>query len=246
MWSFVDAEGKEYTSRFFLSCLGFFSAPILPAIPGVHDFQGEAFHNSRWSANLDISREFADKRIGNIGTGVTGIQTVIAISKKTGFKSLSIFQRTTNWSAPLRNFEVAPEQMDIYRTEYDSVFKTCAETSTCFMHQTDPRKYSEVTDKERLALWEKMYNAPGFGKWLGVFSNTYTDWQAIELYSKYMVDKIRQRVHDPGTADSLIPKNHGLGTRCVPLESDYSEAYNATNINLVYLQKIPHYYFRGR
>ncbi|KAF3044879.1 hypothetical protein E8E11_008058 [Didymella keratinophila] len=238
-WSFVDADGKEYTARFFLSCLGFLSAPTLPAIPGVHDFHGEAFHTSRWPSDLDISRDFANKRIGIIGTGATGIQTITAISKQPGFKSLSVFQRTANWSAPLRNFEVTAEQMDIYRTEYDTVFKTCAETSTCFMHQADPRKSSEVTDEERLALWEKLYNAPGFGKWLGVFSDTYTDRQANELYSKYMAEKIRQRVHDPETADSLIPKNHGFGTRRVPLESGYFEAYNEPNINLVDLQKTP-------
>jgi cation diffusion facilitator CzcD-associated flavoprotein CzcO len=238
-WTFVDVEGKEYTARFFLSCLGFLSAPTLPAIPGVHDFKGEAFHTSRWPSDLDISRDFKDKRIGIIGTGATGIQTITAISKQPGFKSLSVFQRTPNWSAPLRNFEVTPEQMDIYRAEYDAVFKTCAETSTCFMHQADPRKSSEVTDEERLALWEKMYNAPGFGKWLGVFSDTYTDRQANELYSKYMAEKIRQRVHDPETADSLIPKNHGFGTRRVPLESGYFEAYNEPNIHLVDLQKTP-------
>ncbi|KAJ4350801.1 hypothetical protein N0V95_004413 [Ascochyta clinopodiicola] len=236
-WSFVDAESKEYTTRFFLSCLGILSAPTLPALPGVQDFKGEAFHTSRWPSDLDISRDFANKRIGVIGTGATGIQTITAISKQGGFKSLSVFQRTANWSAPLRNFEITAEQMDIYKNEYDSVFKACAETPACFIHQADPRRSSEVTDEERLALWEKMYNAPGFGKWIGVFRDTYTDRQANELYSKYMADKIRQRVHDPETAESLIPKNHGFGTRRVPLESGYFEAYNEPNVHLVDLQK---------
>lgn len=107
------------------------------------------------------------------------------------------------------------------------------------MHQADPRKSSEVTVEERLALLEKIYNAPGFGKWLGVFKDTYTDRNANQLQSEYMAEKSRQRVHNPETADSLIPKNHGFGTRRVPLESGYFEAYNEPNISLVDLQKTP-------
>lgn len=238
-WTFVDTEGKVYTTRFFVSCIGFLSTPTLPAIPGIQDFKNEAFHTSRWPSDLNIGRDFAGKRIGIIGTGATGIQTITAISKEPGFESLSVFQRTANWSAPLRNFEISSTQMEIYRSQYDSVFKACAETPTCFIHQADPRKSSEVTNEERLALWEKRYNEPGFAKWLGVFSDTYTDRQANELYSNYMAEKIRQRVHDPETAESLIPKDHGFGMRRVPLESGYFEAYNEPKIHLVDLQKTP-------
>ena len=99
------------------------------------------------------------------------------------------------------------------------------------MYQADPRKSSEVTDEERLNQWEKLYPEPGIGKWLGTFSDTYTDRQANELYSAFMAKKIRDRVHDPEVADSLIPKNHGFGTRRVPLESGYFEAYNQPNVH---------------
>ncbi|KAJ9655258.1 hypothetical protein H2201_008843 [Coniosporium apollinis] len=236
-WTFVDEAGDKYTARFFISCLGFLSSPTLPAIPGIEDFRGEAFHTSRWPRDLDTSRDFANKRIGVIGTGATGIQTITATSKEPSIKSLSAFQRTANWSAPLRNSEISVEQMAKYRMEYDAIFQRCAETPSCFLHQADPRKSADVTDEERLALWEKLYAEPGFGKWLSVFSDTYTDRQANELYSKFMANKIRERVHDPDVAESLIPKNHGFGTRRVPLESGYFEAFNKPNVHLIDLQK---------
>lgn len=47
-WTFVDEAGDKYAARFFISCLGFLSSPTLPAIPGIEDFRGEAFHTSRW------------------------------------------------------------------------------------------------------------------------------------------------------------------------------------------------------
>lgn len=238
-WTFADEMGEEYTATFFVSGLGVLSAPTLPAIDGIEDFQGKLFHTSRWPKDLDLGRDFADKKIGIIGTGATGIQTITSISKESTFKSLSVFQRTANWSAPLRNSEISAEEMAELRKTYDTVFKRCAETPSGFLHMADPRTTAEVSDEERLALYEKCYNAPGFSKWLGVFSDTYTDRNANDLYSKFMADKIRARVNDPEVAESLIPKNHGFGTRRVPLESGYFETYNKPNVHLVDLKKTP-------
>jgi cation diffusion facilitator CzcD-associated flavoprotein CzcO len=238
-WTFGDESGKQHKGRFFISCLGFLSSPTLPNIPGIEDFQGNSFHTSRWPKDFVMSRDFANKRIGVIGTGATGIQTITAISKEPSIASLKVFQRTANWSAPLRNSEITLQQMAKHRTEYDAIFKRCAETSACFLHQADIRKSSEVTDAERIALWEKLYNEPGFGKWLSTFSDTYTDREANRLYSDWIANKIRARVQDPVVADSLIPKSHGFGTRRVPLESGYFEAYNQSNVQLVDLQKTP-------
>lgn len=238
-WTFVDEAGNEYVTTFFVSCMGFLSAPTLPAIEGIEDFGGKLFHTSRWPKDLDLARDFAGKKIGVIGTGATGIQTITVLSKEPNIESISVFQRTANWSAPLRNSEISIEDMAKHKENYDQVFQTCAESSSGFIHKGDPRKSLEVSAEERLELWEKLYNTPGFGKWLSVFSDTYTDRYANSLYSDFMAGKIRQRVNDPAVAESLIPKNHGFGTRRVPLESGYFEAYNKPNVHLVDLQKTP-------
>lgn len=238
-WTFIDESGKNHKTRFVVSCLGILSSPTLPAVAGIEDFKGEAFHTSRWPQDFDITRDLAGKRIGVIGTGATGIQTITSISQEPSIKSLSVFQRTATWAAPLRNQAISVEQMAEIRKSYDAIFKLCADTPSCFMHQPDPRTSAEVPDEERLALWEKLYAEPGFGKWLGVFKDTYTDREANRLYSDFMARKIRERVHDPDVAESLVPKNHGFGTRRVPLESGYFEAFNRDNVNLVDLQKTP-------
>jgi cation diffusion facilitator CzcD-associated flavoprotein CzcO len=122
---------------------------------------------------------------------------------------------------------------------YDELFKFCNETPACFMHQADPRKSLEVSSEERHALWEGIYAKPGFAKWLGTFSDTYTNREANKLYSDFIADKIRARVNDPKVAESLIPRSHGFGTRRVPLESGYFEVYNQPNVHLVDLQQTP-------
>jgi hypothetical protein len=40
-------------------------------------------------------------------------------------------------------------------------------------------------------------------------------------------------------AEKLIPKNHGFGTRRVPLETRYYEAYNRDNVKLVDINQTP-------
>lgn len=236
-WAFLDDMGRSYEASFLVSCLGFLSSPTLPNIPGLERFSGQAFHTSRWPEDFDISA-FANKRVGVIGTGATGIQTITALAK-TDIKSLTVFQRTANWSAPLRNTAITAEEMTDIRGRYDEIFQQCRGTPMGFLHKADPRTSAEVSDSERTELWDKLYAQPGFGKWLGVFKDTYTDREANRLYSDFMAQKIRSRVSNPQVADDLVPKNHGFGTRRVPLESGYFEVYNQENVQLVNLQRTP-------
>ncbi|KAL2829363.1 hypothetical protein BJY01DRAFT_261285 [Aspergillus pseudoustus] len=238
-WTLEDETGNLYQARFFVSCLGVLSSPTLPAVPGIENFKGRLFHTSKWPKSFDISRDLAGKRIGVIGTGATGIQTITEVAKQSSIESLHVFQRTANWSAPLRNAEITLELMQSIKGRYDEIFKQCASTPSGFLHSADPRKSCEVTHEERLALWEKRYSEPGFGKWLGVFSDTYTDREANRLYSDFMAEKIRARVTDPRIAEQLIPKDHGFGLRRVPLESGYFEVYNDPKVHLVSLRETP-------
>ncbi|KAF1948901.1 cyclohexanone monooxygenase [Byssothecium circinans] len=238
-WTFVDERGEKYVTRFFVSCLGFLSNPTLPAIPGIQDFAGQAFHTSRWPKDVDIHRDSKDKRIGIIGTGATGIQCTTALSKLADIKSLTVFQRTANWAAPLRNETLSPEQAEEIKTTYDDVFALCAKTPAGFCHQADLRNTFDVTPSERLALYEKTYSEPGFSKCFSLFKDTYSNRAANDVYTAFIASKIRERVHDPDVAESLIPKDHGFGWRRVPLESGYYEAFNQPQVHLVDLRKTP-------
>jgi cation diffusion facilitator CzcD-associated flavoprotein CzcO len=90
-----------------------------------------------------------------------------------------------------------------------------------------------VPPAEREAFWEQRYAEPGFGIWMGNFRDILIDETANAAISAFIAKKIRQRVKDPGVADKLIPKDHGFGTRRVPLESGYFEAYNRDNVTLI-------------
>ena len=71
------------------------------------------------------------------------------------------------------------------------------------------------------------------------FRDMLTDPRANALFSDFIARKIRQRVHNPAVADKLIPKCHGFGTRRVPQETRYFEAYNLPHVQLVDTRETP-------
>jgi cation diffusion facilitator CzcD-associated flavoprotein CzcO len=233
-WKLADEAGKQYTSRFLVTCIGILNNYTLPNIPGVNEFKGEAFHTARWPRE---QVDFSNKRIGIIGTGATAIQAIQEIAKTAGH--LTVFQRTPNWSLPLRNEKISQEDMESIRARYPEIFQQCLESYSCFMHVADTRSTFDLNPQEREAFWEDLYEKRGFAKWLGNFGDINTDKQANALFSEFVANKIRGRVSDPVTAETLIPKCHGFGTKRVPLESGYFEAYNQPNVRLVDVKKNP-------
>src|ERR1700740_2133531 len=227
-------DGRRYNARFLVTAVGVLSAPTMPRIPGVESFRGQSCHTHYWP-NEPV--KFDGKRVAVIGTGATGIQTITEVAKTAGH--LTVFQRTPQWSAPLHNAKIGKEEMNRLRANYPEIFAICQETYGCFIHRADPRATFEVTQEEREAFWEKLYGEPGFGIWMGNFRDILVDREANALISDFIGRKIRHRVKDPGVAEKLIPKNHGFGTRRVPLESGYFEVYNQPNVELVDITETP-------
>jgi cation diffusion facilitator CzcD-associated flavoprotein CzcO len=233
-WQVVFEDGRRARARFLITAIGPLSAPTMPVIEGVGDFQGEAWHTGLWPHE---PVGFAGKRVAVIGTGASGVQAITEIAKTVGH--LTVFQRTPNWCAPLRNSRIDAETMTRIRANYDEIFARCRETWGCFIHDADSRNALEVSAEEREAFYEKLYNEPGFAFWQGNFRDVLINKAANETMTAFVVNKIRGRVKDQSVADKLIPTNHGFGTRRVPLESGYYEVYNQPNVELVDLRETP-------
>jgi cation diffusion facilitator CzcD-associated flavoprotein CzcO len=227
-WEVTLADDSRHRARFLITAIGPLSAPTLPRIEGVGTFAGEAYHTARWPHE---PVDFAGKRVAVIGTGATGVQTIQEVAKTAA--QLTVFQRTPNWCAPLHNRPITEEEKRTIKASYPEIFRRCQETFSCFLHTPDPRGTIEVTKEEREAFYERLYASPGFGIWVGNFRDMLTDRTANKEISDFVADKIRHRVKDPGVAEMLIPRNHGFGTRRVPLETNYYEVYNQPNVLLV-------------
>jgi len=152
---------------------------------------------------------------------------------------LTVFQRRPNWSAPLNNSPISKKEMAEIRSRYNEIFATCARTPGGFIHEPDRRGFYDVSREERVALWDKLYDEPGFGIWLQNFVEIFMDEKPNAELSEYIAERIRKRVHNQDTAETLIPKDHGFGVQRVPLETNYFEAYNRSNVRLVDISNNP-------
>ncbi|MGD9878679.1 MAG: flavin-containing monooxygenase [Reyranella sp.] len=234
LWRLRIADGRTLTCRFVIMTLGLLSIPTLPRLEGMDSFRGRSFHTFHWPHE---PVELAGKKVAVIGTGATGIQVIGEIADKVG--ELVVFQRRPNWSAPLNNSAISHAEMADIRARYDEIFATCARTPGGFEHEPDRRGFYEVSREERLALWDRLYDEPGFGIWLRNFREIFTDEEANAEFSEYIAERIRRRVKDPVTAEKLIPRDHGFGVQRVPMETNYFEAYNRDNVTLVDISETP-------
>ncbi|MCC0042713.1 MAG: NAD(P)/FAD-dependent oxidoreductase [Rhodobiaceae bacterium] len=233
-WALELADGRRLTTRFVITAVGILSIPTYPDIEGMESFQGLSFHPFDWPHDPP---DLTGKRVAVIGTGATSIQLIPEVAKVASH--LTVFQRRPNWAAPLNNSAVSDEEMDEIRQRYDEIFETCARTPGGFEHEPDRRPFYDCSREERIALWDKLYDEPGFGIWLRNFVEIFTDEAANAEFSDYIADRIRRRVKDPELAEKLIPRDHGFGIQRVPLETGYFETYNRDNVELVDSSETP-------
>lgn len=88
LWRVTLSTGELLAAPVLISACGQLNQPAFPALPGIADFQGQAFHSARWRHDIDL----AGKRVAVIGTGASAIQFVPQIQPKVA--QLRLFQRT--------------------------------------------------------------------------------------------------------------------------------------------------------
>ena len=233
-WELTMDDGHKARGQFLITAVGLLSAHYVPDFEGIHDFKGPWFHTGRWpKEGIDL----AGKRVGVVGTGATAVQLITEIAKEVGH--LTVFQRTANYCAPLRNREIDDDEQQMIKQNFPEIFRKCMETPGSFMHEFDTRSALDVSEEERVELYEKLWQEPGFAKWLSNFYDVMLPGEANEHYAEFFRNKIRERVKDPVVAEMLTPKDHMFGSKRLPCESGYYEVYNQDNVLLVDVKKAP-------
>ncbi len=233
-WEIQINNGQRVRAQFLIAAVGILSAHYTPPFEGVDTFKGASYHTGRWPKE---PVNLAGKRVAVIGTGPTAVQLITEIAKEVGH--LTVFQRTPNYCAPLRNGPVSPETQRRFKETYPEIHKRIRETPAGFMHDFDQRSALEVPREERLALYEHLWAQPGFSKWLANFRDIMTDREANEDFAEFVRNKIRERVTDPVIAEKLVPKDHPFGSKRIPLESGYYEQFNRPNVSLIDVRETP-------
>ena len=233
-WEVTVNGSQRVRCQYLVAAVGILSAGFTPPFEGADSFKGQSVHTGRWPKE---GVNLAGKRVAVIGTGPTAVQLITEIAKDVG--QLTVFQRTPNYCAPLRNGPVSPESQREFKENYQEIHKRIREMPFGFDYSFDPRNTLTVSREERLDLYEQLWAKPGFSKWLANFHDIMTDRKANEDFAEFVRNKIRARVKDPVVAEKLVPKDHPFGSKRIPLESGYYEQFNRPNVLLVDVNETP-------
>lgn len=233
-WRITTDDGEIWTGAFCIMATGCLSSTNTPDIPGLDTFAGEMHHTSRWPHE---GVDFAGKRVGVIGTGSSGIQSVPVIAESA--QHLTVFQRTANYSIPAHNGPLAEETRSAIKKDYQAIRALNRERAAAFGINWGPAGglTFDSTKEERLEAYESRWKMGGLG-FLGVFEDILLDQKANDEVSEFVRGKIREIVDDPDTARLLSP-DHVLGCKRPCVDTDYYKTYNRDNVELVDVSENP-------
>lgn len=232
-WLVGTEAGEQVRTRYLIFATGSLSAPNLPDIPGVHDFAGTTLMTSKWpTGEVDL----AGKRIGVIGTGSSGVQSIPLLAEQAA--SLTVFQRSPNYSVPAFNRPLDDEEFAQLQRDYPERRRKAWASTSGTPHVSYEGEALEIDEAERTAALEEWWQRGGvlFGK---TFPRQTVDTRVNKVARDYAEQKIREIVADPAVADDLVPVDHPIGTKRICTDSGYFETFNRDNVTLVNLRREP-------
>ena len=233
-WQVATCSGNIVTTRHVVLATGCLSNARMPDIKGLSDFKGKVYHTGHWPHQ---PVDFTGLRVGVIGTGSSGIQSVPIIAGQASH--LTVFQRTANFSIPARNAALTSEERDAFRAKYPEIRRFAREQSRNGIYTEVPEKGAlDDGDHERRSKYEARWSRGGL-TFMSVYNNLALDKAANDTAADFVREKIAEIVRDPQTAKLLQPNNHPIGSKRICIDSDYFATFNRPNVTLVDIRTNP-------
>jgi len=232
-WLVATDRGERIAARFCIMAVGCLSTAQVPAFPGRDSFRGPRYHTGNWPHQ---PVDFSGQRVGIIGTGASAIQAIPIIARQAAH--LFVFQRTPNFAFPARNGPLDPDYERWVKAHYTEFRREARESRGGFVVERNEQSALEATPEEREREYERRWEHGGFG-FTSAFADLLTDPDANETAAAFHRAKIREIVHDPAVAERLCPRDHPVGTKRLPLDTDYYETYNRGNVTLIDIRTAP-------
>ena len=233
IWEIKTANGDIYRSRYCIMATGSLSSINKPKFDGIDSFHGDWYITGNWPhENIDLS----EKNVGIIGTGSSAVQAIPVIAENS--KTLTVFQRTANYSIPANNKPLDEDEIKEFKKNY-SVFRDKQRHTRAgvALSKMGTKSALEVSEHERLTEYQTRWDV-GYSGFISSYTDIGTNEEANETLSEFVRSKIREIVKDPQKAELLSPKN-AIGCKRLCADTNYFETYNRENVELIDVNKTP-------
>ncbi len=231
-WQLQTSTNESVEAKYVVMATGCLSVPNFPNIDGLDNFEGPVYHTGLWPHE---GVDFTDKKVCVIGTGSSAIQSTPIIAGEA--ESLTIFQRTPNYSIPAWNEPLDPDYVADIKSRYREYRDENWQRGFGADFRDNDQSALEVSDEERLAEYEARWEKGGLA-FLAAYNDLVFDDNANATARDFFKDKIAARVDNAELADKLIP-DFPIGCKRLCVDTDYYEIYNQDHVRLVDLKETP-------
>ncbi|MBS35513.1 MAG: cyclohexanone monooxygenase [Thiotrichales bacterium] len=232
-WTLTSEGDEVYEARFCVMALGCLSLPTTPDFRGLSEFEGAWYHTGWWPhGEVDLS----NLDVGVIGTGSSGVQAIPVIAEQAG--TLTVFQRTANFSVPLRNGPMDESLEAAWKANNSVLREQAKKTSSGILNMDSDLVAAELETDAQLDQIESRWLQGGLSMW-NTFADMLTDETSNQLVADYVREQIRATVTDPRVAEALCPSSHPIGSKRLCADTRYYETYNRNSVVLVDVRHEP-------
>ncbi len=233
-WTVTTDQGDNVSAQFCVMAVGCLSAAKDPEIDGIDTFAGPTYHTGRWPHE---GVDFSGQRVGVIGTGSSGIQSIPLIAQQADH--LTVFQRTPNFAMPARNRSLDEAWVQERKATYRAHRAAMLESHTGVVVELHDQSALAVSDEEREATYEAAWESGTLFALLASYNDLLIDPAANETAAEFVRRRIRELVHDPEVAELLSPRTYPFGAKRACLDTDYYATFNRPNVSLVDVRATP-------
>ncbi|PWV99342.1 cation diffusion facilitator CzcD-associated flavoprotein CzcO [Paenibacillus cellulosilyticus] len=233
-WRIDLKDGTSVTAKYLITGMGCISvnATNIPQIKGLDSFEGAWYHTGAWPHD---KVDFTGKRVGVIGTGSSGVQSIPVIAQEA--EHLTVFQRTPQYSVPAGNHPYDPAFIQQAKENFSDLRRQMHESMGGIPVETNNRSALDDTTEERERIYESGWGKGGFYM-LNAYNDLMINEEANETVSEFIRTKIRDTVQDSEVAEKLMPTYY-FGTKRAIIDTHYYETFNRDNVTLVDVRRTP-------
>ncbi|PSN68744.1 FAD/NAD(P)-binding domain-containing protein, partial [Corynespora cassiicola Philippines] len=227
-WTIKTQQGHVASAKYLILGAGLLHRANVPDFPGLSEYQGEVFHSAAW--NKDFSAK--GKKVGIIGAGSTGVQLTESLGKMAD--ELTVFVRRPSYCCALGQRSLTEHEQHVMKRFYPVMLKAARESHAGFPVTGNDKALHDVSPEERERHWSYTWNQGGFSYGMLAFKDLFRSKEANEATYQYWRSRVAARLTDPAKFDIMAPehKPYYFLTKRMPLEQDYYEVLNQSNVHI--------------